>query len=210
MAIKRRLKVSAALRFFLDDLKRLRRFDFDNQSRFQVGSLTKAQRDLLVESIYTSVFRAYEGFIREIFILYCLEKKSRKKPDARSYLRPENFLHAENLIKSSMPFLDWTSPDTVITRAELYLFDGHPVKLPYTTNRVALLGFKKIRNHIAHNSVESEGGFASLVRVYYGGILPAKIPTPAEYLMLSSKAKPKNYLLMDFFDLMEKIANDLA
>lgn len=139
-----------------------------------------------------------------------MEKKSTKKPNAKSFLKPNNFLHTEQLLKSSMEFLDWTSAESVIERAELYLKNGHPIKLPYTTYKLQLNNFKKIRNHIAHNSIESEKHFSKVVRTYYHGIIPLTIPSPAQYLMLTSRSNPSNYNLLDFFDLMNQISNDLT
>jgi hypothetical protein len=210
MPVKNRLKISASVNWFTQEINRLRRFDFDNQKKFNNRELTISQLELLVESIFFNSFRSYEGFIREIFILYCMEKKSSKRPHSKSYLQPINFLHAEQLLKSSMDFLDWTSPDTVINRAELCLENGHPVKLPYTINRLHLQDFKKIRNHIAHNSIESEQNFSKVVRTYYNGVTPFVIPNPAKYLMLTSRVNPLNYILLDFFDLMIKMTNDLT
>lgn len=196
--------------WFRKEINRLKSFDYNNQIKFNERKLTRAQRDLLVESIFFNAFRNYEEFIREIFILYCLEKKSSKRPNSKSYIKPKNFLHAEQLIKSSMPFLDWTSPDTIIDRADLFLHNGHPVKLPYTTHRQQLANFKRIRNHIAHNSIESEKDFLKVVRLYNHGTLPVNPPTPAEYLMLTSRTNPNNYNLLDFFDLMLQITTDLT
>ena len=73
-----------------------------------------------------------------------------------------------------------------------------------------LKDFKKLRNHIAHNSLESETQYEKLVRTYYNGVKPLKIPTPGQYLMLSSRLNVNNYLLLDFLDLMKKISIDLT
>jgi len=210
MAVKNRIKISASVNWFTLEIARLRRFDFENQRKFTVGKLTRLQLELLVESIFFNAFRSYEGFIREVFILYCMEKKSSKRPHAKSFLRPINFLHAEQLLKSSMEFLDWTSADTVIERAEIFLDNGYPIKLPYTTYRSQLNNFRKIRNHITHNSLESEMHFSKVVRTYHHGVMPLTIPSPAQYLMLTSRSNPVNYNLLDFFDLMTQITNDLT
>lgn len=210
MAVKNRVKISASVNWFTQEIARLRRFDFENQTKFAAGRLTRSQQELLVESMFFNGYRSYEGFIREVFILYCMEKKSSKRPNAKSFLKPNNFLHAEQLLRSSMAFLDWTNADTVIERAELFLNNGHPIKLPYTTHKVQLNNFKKIRNHIAHNSIESEIHFSKVVQGYYHGIMPLSIPTPAQYLMLSSRTNPANYILLDFFDLMIQMTSDVA
>lgn len=210
MPVKNRIKISACYNPFIQEINKLERFDFLNHKKFNSSELTKDQMELMVESIFFAGFRAYEGFIREIFVLYCLEKQTPTKKKVKSYLKPKNFEHSELLVKSSMPYLDWTSPETVISRSELYLEDGYPIKLPYTTNLQQLKDFKKLRNHIAHNSLESETQYEKLVRTYYGGVKPLVCPTPGQYLMLTSKVKTTNYLLLDFFDLMKKISVDLT
>lgn len=210
MPVKNRIKISACYNSFIQEITKLEKFDFLNHKKFSLHELTKAQMELMVESIFFASFRSYEGFIREIFVLYCLEKQTPTKGTVRSYLKPKNFEHSELLVKSSMTFLDWTSPETVIERAELYLQDGYPIKLPYTTNLQQLKDFKKLRNHIAHNSLESETQYEKLVRVYNNGVKPLVVPTPGQYLMLQSKRKLSNYLLLDFFELMKKISVDLT
>src|SRR5688572_27353571 len=120
----RRTSISAAKKNFITEISRLRRFDHQNQVNYSRGDLSKSQIDLLVEAIFFSAFRAYENFLREIFLLHCMGKSWSKRRKPTSYLRSLNFEHTERLIKSSMQFLDWTSPDTVITRSELYLKDG--------------------------------------------------------------------------------------
>jgi hypothetical protein len=209
MAVNNRIKLSASLNCFIKEIERLKKFDFDNHKKFSRKELSKSQIELLVESIFFASYRSYEAFIREIFLLYCLEKQPIGKPKVTSFLKPRNFLHTEQLIKSSMPFLDWTSPDKVIYRAEIYLQNGHPIKLPYTSNLQQLKEFRKIRNHIAHNSIESQNDYESVVRNYFG-VTPLSIPSPGQYLMLTSKKKAKNYNLLDFFELMNKISLDLT
>jgi hypothetical protein len=210
MPVKNRIKISACYNCFIQEVIKLERFDYLNHKKFNSHELTKAQMELMVESIFFAAFRSYEGFIREIFILYCLEKNTPTKTKIISYLKPRDFKHSELLVKSSMPFLDWTNPETIIERSELYLENGYPIKLPYTTNLQQLKDFKKLRNHIAHNSLESETQYEKLVSTYYNGVKPLVIPTPGQYLMLPSKRKATNYLLLDFLDLMKKISIDLT
>lgn len=128
VAITRRA-VSAALKDFQLEIRRLEKFDAENQRNFAASVLSQKQLHLLTEAIFFSSFRTYENFVRDIFLLYCMGKtpcSGRKK--VKSFLSPLDFCHTENLIKSSMPFLDWSSPDTVIDRSELYLQNGFPIK----------------------------------------------------------------------------------
>src|ERR1700741_689197 len=143
MSVRTRVRISSSYKPFIQEINRLQKFDFANQKKFSNGELTKPQLELLVESIFFASFRRYESFIGEVFILYTLEKQGSKRPKVKSYLKPKSFLHAEQLLKSSKEFLDWTSPDNVIERAELFLANGHPIKLPYTSYLQQLKDFKK-------------------------------------------------------------------
>lgn len=206
-----RRKVSAVVRDFHAELNRLERFDAKNQARFSAstGALSKHQLHFLTEAIFFRGFRAYESFVRDIFLLYCLEKRPRSGAKVTSFLTPKSFLHAEELIQSSMRFLDWTNPDLVIERAELYLKDGFPIKLPYTANRNTLWDFKRIRNHIAHDSKESLGGYRTVLRRHYG-VVPLKLPPPGRFLLVPDRRTPSKYNLLAFFELMRELSVDLT
>lgn len=169
MPVTNRIKISAVYKNFISEINRLKKFNYQNQQNFNAGRLTNSQLELLVESIFLNSFKEYENFIREIFLLYALGKRPRNNSLISSYLIPKNFLHAEQLIKSSMNFIDWNSPDAIIERAELYLKNGYPIKLPYTTNLNAFRQLKKLRNHIAHESMESFDEYKKIVNNYYNG-----------------------------------------
>lgn len=202
----KRIKVSAAYNDFSKQIKSLRKFDDLNQTNFQNNELSKKQLHLLTESIFFNGFRDYENLVREIFILYTQEKKRTNGDKVKSYLQPKDFYHAENLIKSSMQFLDWNTPDTIIERSELYLKDGFPIKAPYTIYRTHLTNYKRLRNHIAHNSVETLSAYKKVLRGYFG-VNPLQTPSVGEYLLLTSKTDATKYHLLEFFDLLEEMAS---
>ncbi len=203
---KKRIKISAAFNDFSSQITRLESFDRTNQRNFQNNGLSKKQIHLLTEALFFNAFREYENFIRDVFLLYTQEKKRINGTKVNSYIKPKDFFHAEQMIQSSMPFLDWNSPDILIERSELYLKDGYPIKSPYTIYRTKLSECKKLRNQIAHNSLQSLNGFKKLLRAYYG-INPLTIPSVGEYLMLTSKIDNTKYHLMEFFDLIKEMAN---
>jgi hypothetical protein len=211
-----RIKPSAVLSDFLSAVGRFERFDAENQSRFSTTSsaspsmgISKTQLHFLTEAIFFSTYREFENFIRDIFLLYSQEKSHSSSKKVVSYLRPNSFLHAERLIQSSMPFLDWSSADNVIARSELYLKDGFPIKLPYTSNLESLRDFRKIRNHIAHNSSKSMDDYKKVIKKHYG-IIPLRIPPPGEFLLVSKRGSSGKYMLLIFFDTLKKIASDFV
>ena len=208
-----RRKTSAVLKDFLAEIHRLEEFDSDNQLKFSSlgrrGGLSLRQLHLLTEHIFFVAFRTYEGFIRDLFLLYCLEKSHSSGKKVVSYLRPMDFNHTEDLIQSSMPFLDWTNPNKVIERAETYLKDGFPVKKPYEANIQPLRDFKGIRNHIAHNSKDSLEEFKKVIKRHYR-TMPLVIPSPGEFLLLPDRSDPGKYKLLVFFELMKNLADQLV
>lgn len=208
-----RRKISAAYIDFIKEIKRLEKFDRQNQARFTTNGLStgisRRQLYLLTEALFFAGFRAYENFLRDIFLLYCLEKRPRSGQIVSSFLKPKDFLQAEDLIKSAMPFLDWSNPTKMIERAETYLDHGFPIKLPISTNKDILLDYKNIRNHIAHNSRESMDNYKRVLIKHYGTI-PIRIPSPGEFLLVIDKKNKTKYKLLIFFDKMKEIARDLT
>jgi hypothetical protein len=208
MGLTRR-KISTVRKDFQKELKRLEIFDSQNQKNFLKKNLSKHQLCLLTEALFFYAYRAYEGFIRDIFLLYCVGRNTGTGAKVKSYLRPKGFDHAEDLIQSSMRFLDWATPETIIERAELYLQDGFPVKIPYTTNLSDLRSFRRIRNHIAHNSSTSFQEFIKVLKDHYGTI-PLKVPRPGEFLLMRDKKDKTRYKLLTFLELMKRLSNQLT
>ena len=211
-----RRKLSAVYKDFVNEIKRLERYDRENQTKFSASitavgpvKLSKRQLYMLTEAIFFAGYRAYENFLRDIFLLYCMEKCPRSGQVVKSFLKPRDFNHVESLIQSSRPFLDWSSPITVIERAELYLEQGCPIKIPISMNQDLLTDYKRIRNHIAHNSKESLDEYKKTLRKHYGTI-PLIIPPVGEFLLHSEMKKFHKYKLLTFFDLMKKLAYDLT
>lgn len=160
---------------------------------------------LLTEGVFFAAFRAYEQFMRNVFLLYCCGAQPSGGKRAQSFLYPKTLTHAEELVKSSMPFLDWSSPDAVMQRAASYLKDGYPVKSVLAANLEVLRTLKKVRNHIAHMSLESGTEFKKVLREHYGTV-PLTILRPGQYLLLPCKGDQRTYYLRLFMDTIEDIA----
>lgn len=206
-----RKKTSAVERDFNIEISRLERFDVENQKNFTspAKTISKIQLHFLTEAIFFRAFRSYDKVIRDIFLLYCLERQPKSGEKVLSYLKPKGFLHTEALIKSSLRFLDWANPDIVIERAETYLAGGFPVKLPLSSHRQVLHDFRKIRNHIAHDSKESYDGYKSVIIKHFGTI-PLSVPSPGEFLLRNDKSDPSKYILQVYFNLLKSLVSDLS
>lgn len=194
-------------------LRSLRMLDAVNQRQFSAGvnrkaSLTKVQLHVLTEAIFFAAFRAYEQFMRNVFILFCCGVQPSRRRLVRPYLKPKTLKHAEELLQSSMPFLDWSSPDSVIERAETYLEDGYPIKDVLSANIDSLRDFKRIRNHIAHMSKESYIEYLKTVKRHYGTV-PLRVPRPGEFLLLTRRGS-RSYYLSDYLQLIENVSKELG
>lgn len=205
---KKRIKTSAVYNDFIHEINSLKKLDELNQNNFQSKKISKKQLFVLTEFIFFNSFISYENYIRDIFLLYVLGKKNSNNDNITSYLKPKDFFHAEKLIQSSMNILDWNNPDTIIERSELFLKNGFPIKIQYTTNKARLNSYKSLRNHIAHKSSKSLENYKKVVRAYYG-VNPLVTPSVGEYLLLSSKVDSSKYHLLEAFDLFTMLSKNL-
>jgi len=206
---------SGAFSLLQSELKTLRLLDDRNQVQFTVvataagNAITKGQMHLLTEALYFAAFRAYEQFLRNIFLLYCCGMQPGRRKLVRSCLQPRSLQHAEALVKSAMPFLDWSSPDTLLERAEAYLKDGYPLKTPLTANLDRLRELKKVRNHIAHMSPESLQECKKVVKTHFATV-PLRIPRPGEFLLLPSRRLMNTYYLREYLQFIESVAASMT
>ncbi len=211
MSVTRR-KITSVYGDFVSDITRLKRFDAQTQRNFTARgspSISRWQLYQLTESIFFSSFRTFELFVRDIFLLYTLEKRPRSGRVVKSWLAPRDFLHAEGLIKSSMTHLDWTSPDVVIERTELYLKNGFPIKVPYTSRLSLLRDCKRLRNQIAHSSKEALNEYKKVLQSYYG-TLPLSIPRVGAFLLEPDRINPSKHLLIKYLDEYLYLADNLT
>ena len=212
----RRRAVSAPYREFSEEICRLKRLDTENQNRLALsvgnpgqGRISKRQLDLLSEGVFLATFRSFENMIEDIFLLYVLEKStiSGKKPS--SYLRPKNFDHCRSIIKSSQPYIDWSDPDQIVKRAELFLKSGEPVKSHVAANLSFLREVKWVRNHVAHGSTESRKKYQKVLQDRLLAV-PLRIPTVGEFLNMPIRTDRHTYHLRQYMERISQIAHDLC
>lgn len=174
-------------------------------------ALPISENHFFYESVFLRVFRAYENYLERIFISYTQQEPTLAGVGVLSFVTPSDKDHARKLITSSMPFLDWTSPQNVISRAEVYLQNGGPIKLATSTNQAFLVQTKKIRNHISHNSEESQIPYLKVLNELLL-TTPIVIPTPGELLsMVPTKGPSKNVEILEYYiKKFESLAHALA
>lgn len=204
--LSERRKISAVHKQAILEFDRLLRLDQENQTRFP-KNITKLQLEILTEAVFFYSFRAYENFLEDSFVLFTLGKKSLSGKKYKSFLKPKNFHHARELIQSDMSFLEWTSPDNVISRAELiFSDDGAPFKLPISSSRQSLRNMKVLRNHIAHNSRVSNEKYRKLITIYNNGVSPLNFPSPGKHLLSTvSRQNPTIYYLKKYIHDLQNV-----
>jgi len=208
-----RRKVSAVHSDFVRELDRFLRLDSQNQQRYRAGpgrpgpaTLSKSQMILMTESIFTKAFSHYELFLEELFILYTREKLTIGGKRVGSYIFPRDAAHARDMLKSSMPFLEWNSPDNVIRRCETYLAEGNPIKLSITTHSSRLQTMRVIRNAIAHRSSEAATKYNNIVRSELRAS-PLRILEPGEFLLMADPNNAPSYFLITYLEILRNVAN---
>lgn len=165
--------------------------DFVNKSEYLATEKLKNVRDMVVKQAFISVFTEWEHFLENSTIAYALGEHSIKGHLPVRYILPKDEEHANQLIKGTSSYPDWSKMEIVI-KLEESLFEGG---VPY---KEALQGFsskfkeiKKVRNYIVHNSIKSSEEFDSLVRTALRASSVGISPT--EFLLSKKNSTPFFY-----------------
>lgn len=170
-----------------------------------VTGMLESERHLLYEAIFLRLFRAYENLLENVFLSYIVGEPTVAGVQVRSYLSASDKVHARAMVTSSQPFLDWTSPQVVVKRAETYIIGGEPIRTAITTSQSHLQQAKKIRNHIAHNSTESTKEFNGIV-LHFLLTAPLAPISAGDFLALTPISGPsRGKEILSFF--LEKLEN---
>lgn len=162
-----------------------------NKPQYLETDETRNIRDLVVKQSFLSVFTEWEHFLENSTIAYALGETSIKGYSLTRYILPKDEEHANQLIKGTSAYPDWSKMDLVIKLTEAFFEEGKPFK-------EALQGFsskykemKKVRNFIVHNSLKSMDEFNSLVRT----VLRASSVgiSPTDFLLSKKKGNPFFY-----------------
>lgn len=169
------------------------------------------ERFLLYEAIFLRIFRAYENLLENTFISYLTGEQTLGGRQISSHVTPISREHARAIIASSQPFLDWTSPQFVIKRAETYIIGAEPIKTAISSNQSHLTQAKKIRNHIAHNSLESAKEFKPVL-VHFLLTAPLNPMSAGEFLASTPTSGPsaRKEILSFFLDKLKDTAGAMV
>lgn len=122
------------------------------------------QADAYAEALFLRAFTAYESDIEKLFLHYVTGGASLKGVKAKSYLRVTDETLARKLIRAGWKFLSWSKPEHIRDTVKNYIENGWPISDMMIAKSQELSDCERVRNRIAHNSVESRTDFKVVQR----------------------------------------------
>ena len=164
-------------------------------------------RELVIVQAFMQVCTAWEHFLEHSFIHYTLGGTSLRGNKPVCYINPRDETHSDLIIKGNSQYPDWATHSAIIKMAEKIFEDGEPYKSVLQMASSSFTAMKKIRNEIAHNSLNSKNIFDTLVRdTLSAGKVGISV---AEYLISKKRSQPPFYEIYFGYikDSAMKIAN---
>lgn len=122
------------------------------------------QADAYAEALFLRAFTAYESDMEKLFLHYVAGGASLSGTVAKSHLSVTDEKHAKKLIYFGQKYLNWSKPQDMRAIAKNYIENGWPMNDVINTKSQELSECRYVRNHIAHNSLESLSSFNSVQR----------------------------------------------
>ncbi|MEQ9097485.1 MAG: hypothetical protein RIE32_14620 [Phycisphaerales bacterium] len=173
---------------FLDSFKaRVYAMDFSDEEQWQTAKF-------LAEALLFRLYRAQERLVRAIFLDTCVTHKSYRGISVTSRLSCPDWGSAEEIMKSSVAkFLDWGNPQQTTQRASIIFEGGFPITDTIGPLHSTLVDLQRIRNFIAHDSMEAETQFRKAASNYVStGVVGLQ---SAGDLLLTRKRAREAYVL---------------
>lgn len=163
------------------------------KSKYNSDDVLMAVRDLTIKQAFLAVFSEWEHFLENSTIAYSLGEESVCSFRPIKYISPLDIDHAEQLIKGSATYPDWSDMDSVKKTAIRLFKDGQPYTRALNGFSSVFKDIKKVRNVIAHNSIKSQKEFDTVVRNSLRADLVGI--TPTEFLLSKKNSSPFFYEL---------------
>lgn len=164
----------------------------------------------MFEGIFLRAFTSFENCLEELFLHYCSGGVALGgfTPNSRLSNCTEGDVRA--ILKMNARFIDWSSPQTVRDRSDLFLRDGEPIRSGIDARSHILTDIEKLRNMIAHDSVEAANAYVEVQRNVFLTERLFKM-TPGQLLRTRRRHRPLMswcaYYLSVMSDAIEGIAN---
>lgn len=162
-----------------------------NDAHYLSTDELKTIRDLVVKQAFVSVFTEWEHFLEDMTIAYALGKENSAGYCPQRYVLPQDEEHADQLIKSSTTYFDWSKIDDVVKLENSFFHNGEPFVAAIQGFRSKYNDMKKVRNVIVHNSIKSRDQFDTLVR---NALRASAVGiSPVEFLLSKKNSNPFFY-----------------
>ena len=157
--------------------------------------------DALAEALFLRAFTSYETNLEKLFFHYVTGGKSLGGVAANSYLRAGDEQIARRMVKGGFKFMSWAKPDQIRQTASTFIEKGWPIVDMLATKTQELADCERIRNRIAHNSIEATVELNVVQRNLFSTERLFPI-TPGQLLRIRHK-KHKKLHLSRFMDVMK-------
>jgi len=160
--------------------------------------------DAIAEALFLRVFTAYESDVEKIFLHYVTGGASLQGARANSYLSITDEAAARKLTKGALKFLSWAKPDEIKRTAEIYLENGWPIAAMMSSASHYLADCERVRNRIAHNSIEAMQQFNTAQRNLLATERLFTI-TPGQFLRIRNPRLRKTHIALYFDTLYQTL-----
>lgn len=155
------------------------------------GALDAGSRSLVYESIVMRAFRTHENFLEKVFLSYLVGESTESGGAVLTFVTPRDAAHARRMLSTSANarFLDWSEVEIVRDRCAVFFEPDSPIYVASVGKAAELSWLKKIRNHAAHNSLESGVQYSNVLR-HVLLTEPSPLPPPGDFLQLTPRSGP--------------------
>lgn len=122
------------------------------------------QADAYAEALFLRAFTAYENDVERLFLHYVTGGATIQGVMANSYLNITDETHARKLTRAGYKFLSWAKPQEIRNTVENYIENGWPISEMMNAKAQDLADCERVRNRIAHNSLEALVQFNTVQR----------------------------------------------
>jgi hypothetical protein len=148
--------------------------------------------NILAEGAFIRCFTLWESAVERAFIYFCEGGAALNGVQPICRLANCGPSEIRSILTNGMRFLDWSSPRIIRERAALYFEHGLPFEISVGGKSAVLSDMQKLRNRIAHNSVESLNGYLEVQRNNFNTERTFDFP-PGQMLRTVARKTKKNW-----------------
>jgi hypothetical protein len=198
------------------EVHRIVALDGYNQTRASQPGLSAALRaratrelHLASEGLFMRLFRHWERFLENAFVLALHEQPLVSGRSPRSYLSARSRSHCYEILTIEASHPSWARPGSVLQRSDVLLVNGYPIRGPVDSARSKLIEMARLRNRIAHESEEAHAGYRKVLKAHFG-VIPGGSYPPGRYLNLTARGGSGLHYLEHYAQLVENLAHLIA